>query len=112
MSQEWAALSGTRRAFNKRIYARDRATEDYVCPKCSAPIDWYLPYKDPDTEQVNVWSKSVDHITELQDGGAILDIDNATTVHLHCNTSKGAARMHARRQQTRTTIIHIDPHTL
>ena len=116
MADAWAALGRTRRTLAQQVHYRDSHTPGYVCPgrpgkPCGQPIDWDLPYRDPYTGQVNVWSKSVDHEVELQDGGAILDLDNTWSAHLRCNASKGAARRHQREREARhhtTTIIMVD----
>ena len=119
MANAWVDANQQRRNLARRVYARDKADPGYVCPgsvgrPCGRPIDWDLPYKDPDTQQVNLWSKSVDHEIELQDGGELLDLDNAVSVHLTCNSSKGAARRHQREKEERQQIgaIHIDPATI
>ncbi|WP_330438806.1 HNH endonuclease [Micromonospora sp. NBC_00821] len=116
MSEAWRALGGRRRYLARQVYARDRATPGYVCPVCTHEIDWHLPYRDPTTDAVNVKSKSVDHATELQDGGAMLDLDNCWSAHLGCNASKGAARRHERVRAHRAprtmAVIAIDPHTV
>jgi 5-methylcytosine-specific restriction endonuclease McrA len=119
MADAWAALGRTRRALASRVYHRDSNSPGYVCPggpgqPCGLPIDWDLPYKDPYTEQVNVMSKSVDHILERQDGGAILDIDNCWSAHLKCNASKGAKRRHQREREIRgeRNFIAVDLRTL
>lgn len=84
---------------SRQVYQRDRATFGYLCPRCGNPIDWELPYKDPETGQVNLWSKSVDHLHEIQDGGSVTDVDNMATTHLRCNSSKGAQRRWDRTKQ-------------
>lgn len=114
MSDAWRALGGRRRTLARQVYARDRATPGYMCPRCAHPIDWRLPYRDPDTGLVNTRSKSVDHVHETQDGGALTDLDNLTTVCLACNSSKGAARRHERERTHRapTAYIAIDPQDL
>lgn len=101
MSDAWRNLGGRRRALARQVYARDRATPGYVCPVCGHDIDWTLPYKD-ERGQVNTKSKSIDHAQELQDGGAMLDLDNCWTTHLGCNSRKGAARRHERERAQRT----------
>lgn len=95
------------------MYARDRAIPGYVCPRCSLPIDWTLPYRD-DLGQVLTQSKSVDHLHESQDGGSLTDLDNLASVHLGCNSSKGAQRRHERERESRpsTGVIIIDPASL
>lgn len=116
MNPQWSALGGLRRTLARIVYARDSSTLGYVCPgrpgrPCGKPIDWHLPYRDPHTGRVNVWSKTIDHRRELQDGGSLADPDNLASVHLTCNSSKGAARRHARqRDVTRERVtIAVDP---
>lgn len=112
----WSASHRKRMNLARQVYARDRNTPGYLCPgsptrPCAQPIDWDLPYKDPDTGRVNTMSKSVDHAQERQDGGEVWDLDNCWTAHLGCNSSKGASR---RWERTRPddTVIHIDPLTV
>ncbi|SRR6266540_1976211 len=108
MADAWAALGSRRRTLARQVYARDQATPGYRCPKCRQPIDWGLTWPDP-------MARTVGHQHELQDGGAILDLDNCWTEHLHCNSRAGATRRHQRERQARarpSTIIAIDPHTL
>jgi 5-methylcytosine-specific restriction endonuclease McrA len=116
VAKAWVDLGTRRRNIALRVYARDQQDPCYTCPKCGRSIDWGLPYKDPDTGQVNLWSKSIDHIEELQDGGELLDLANCWTAHLTCNASKGATRRHQRQREERAahtpTPLHIDPHTL
>ncbi|MEV4416132.1 HNH endonuclease [Catellatospora sp. NPDC049609] len=114
MARQWSELGGLRRTLARIVYARDSSTPGYVCPgraerPCGKPIDWTLAWPDP-------MSRSIDHVRELQDGGDIADPANLASVHLSCNASKGAARMHqrkaeARRERTRraTQVIAIDP---
>lgn len=113
MSRQWVELSGRRRTIARRVYARDRADPDYRCPQCGRPIDWTLPYKDPYTGQVNLDSKTVDHVVEIQDGGHLTDLDNLTTAHLGCNSGKGAARAAERAAERRAigseNVIAVDP---
>lgn len=120
MADAWAALGRRRRTLAQRVYHRDSNTPGYVCPgrpgkRCGLPIDWDLPYRDPYTGQVNIMSKSADHVVELQDGGSLTDLDNLVSVHLACNSGKGSARRHQREREAGyqpTTTIHVDPHTL
>lgn len=116
MSHAWRTLGGRRRTLARQVYARDRAEHDYRCPRCGQPIDWALPYRDPDTGAVDPRSKSVDHVHETQDGGALTDLDNLASVHLTCNSSKGAERRHererAQRSRQATAIIAVDPHSV
>jgi len=120
MTDAWAALGRRRRNLASQVYHRDSNTPGYTCPgsptrRCGLPIDWDLPYRDPNTGQVNTMSRSVDHAIELQDGGAILDLDNCWSAHLACNASKGSARRHQRDRETRqhtASVIIVDLHTL
>lgn len=111
MAKEWVNLPG-RETLAARVYQRDRLTDGYLCPRCMHPIDWELPYRDPDTNQVNPWYKSADHIIELQDGGSLTDIDNMETVHLRCNSSKGAARRWERNTAAVQQIVSVDAYAL
>ena len=97
----WANQGRRRRNFNARIHARDRNTPGYVCPPCGNPINWDLAWP-------HVLSKSVDHHTELQDGGAMYDPANCWTAHLGCNSSKGATRAAQRRRDDGIIIGDID----
>lgn len=104
----WAELGDRRRTYAREVYRRDRDTPGYACPKCGQAIDWALKWPDP-------MSRSVDHIIERQDGGALLDLDNGATLHLGCNSRKGAQRRHEREREQRrvnTMTIAIDPTTL
>ena len=112
MAQEWRDLGHRRFTLTRQVYARDRNTEDYLCPRCQRPIDWDLPYRDPTTEQVNLLAKSVDHHIEIQDGGSLTNLDNLFTTHLTCNSSKGAARRWQRQRQAQTIVISVDASTL
>lgn len=115
--ERWRNLGGRRRTLARMVYARDRSTPGYVCPVCSQPIDWSLPFTDPVTGAVNVWSKSVDHGEELQDGGDLTNLDNLFSAHYRCNSSKGAARRHERERAVKSQAravptISVDPTTL
>ncbi|MDG4784341.1 HNH endonuclease [Micromonospora sp. WMMD1102] len=107
MSEAWRALGGRRRTLARQVYARDRATPGYLC-HCGRPIDWTLAWPDP-------MSKSVDHVHETQDGGALTSLDNLATAHLGCNSSKGAQRRREREREQRAAqavVIAIDPRTI
>jgi len=95
MSKTWAQHGRRRRDFCARIKARDQAQPGYTCPRCGQPIDWALTWPHP-------YSASVDHAHERQDGGATFDPDNAWTMHLVCNTTKGSQRR-AQRMRDNTT---------
>lgn len=113
MSDAWRKLGGKRRTLARLVYQRDRATPGYVCRgapnrACGLPIDWSVEWPDP-------MSKTIDHDVELQDGGAMLDVDNCWTAHLGCNSSKGASRRHERGREQRaaqSAVIIVDPLTI
>ena len=68
------------------------------CWICGEYVDQSIPYKDPVTGKVNVWSKTFDHTTELDRGG------HAYAGHLshwRCNSSKGAKYGNAKRKAQR-----------
>ncbi|MEP6477837.1 MAG: hypothetical protein ABJB03_00470 [Rhodoglobus sp.] len=79
----------------EREKARCYAVETH-CRKCGKRVDKALPYKNPVTGKVNVWSKSYGHSTELDAGGHpyVGHIE-----HLHCNTSAGARYGNAKRSR-------------
>ena len=108
MSEAWRALGGRRRTLARLVYARDRSTPGYTC-HCGLPIDWTLTWPDP-------MSRTVDHVHETQDGGPLTDLDNLSTAHARCNSSKGIQRRHERERGQRTSrttaTIVIDPSTL
>lgn len=52
------------------------------CYICGGPIDYSLPYRDPLTRKVNLWSASAHHVQALVHGGDPYDIEPA---HLKCN---------------------------
>ncbi len=108
MADEWVALGRRRIGLAAAVYERDRATPGYVCPgspgrPCGLPIDWSLRFPDP-------MSRSVDHATELQDGGSLTDLANLWTAHLGCNSAKGASRRWERERAGQ--IIAVDPTTI
>jgi hypothetical protein len=53
-----------------------------------------LPYKNPRTGKVNIWSKTFGHTNELDAGGHPY-VGNLE--HLHCNSSAGARYGNAKR---------------
>ncbi|MEV6969829.1 HNH endonuclease [Hamadaea sp. NPDC051192] len=99
-TEDWAAQGRRRRTFCAQIIARDKDIPGYICPRCGQPIDWNLIHP-------HLRSASVDHITERQDGGALFDPDNAWTMHLECNSSKGAKRAAQRRREQGTIIVEL-----
>ena len=76
----------------KRVYANETH-----CRKCGHPVDMTLPYRDPDTGRINVWSKSYGHTDELDAGGHPY---TGGLEHLHCNTSAGATYTNQKRSTT------------
>lgn len=70
----------------ERVKARCFATETH-CRKCGRPVDKTLPYRDPITGRVNIWSKTFGHSEELDAGGHPY---RGNLEHLHCNSSAGA----------------------
>lgn len=70
------------------VYARRRP-----CCRCGQPIDYGLPYRDPDTGTVNPDSKSVDHYPHPLSTHPHLAEDpaNLAAAHLRCNTSAGTS---------------------
>ena len=79
----------------ERAKARCFATES-VCWRCGGPVDMTLPYRDPITGEVNVWSKSFDHTVELDAGGAPYQ---GRLAHLKHNTSAGARYGNKKRER-------------
>lgn len=77
----------------ERAKARVYANETHCC-RCGREVDKTLPYRDPVTGKVNIWSKSFEHLTELDAGG---DPYDGHLAHLHCNTSLGARYGNAKR---------------
>lgn len=82
-----AGRSGRRwRALVQRVRARDR-----VCYRCRQPIDWSVPYRDPETGEVNPDSGSVDHVVPLSIRPDLAeDLANLAAAHLQCNQAAGA----------------------
>jgi len=78
----------------ERVKDHVYATRTHCC-RCGLPVDLSLPYRDPVTGRVNRWSKSIEHLTELdREQGNPYEVDLA---HLHCNTSHGARYGNAKR---------------
>lgn len=90
----------------ERAKARVYATETH-CRKCGQLVDKTLPYRDPLTGKVNIWSKSYGHATELDAGGHPYV---GHLEHLHCNTSAGAEYGNTKRRNTpdRTLLTSDD----
>lgn len=68
------------------------------CRKCGKKVDKTLPYRDPITGRVNIWSKTYGHATELDAHGHPY---KGHLEHLHCNSSAGAAYGNAKRARQR-----------
>jgi 5-methylcytosine-specific restriction endonuclease McrA len=68
-----------------------KATLPRVCTICNR-------YLDPDLHPNHKHAATVDHITELQDGGDPYDPSNLTLVCRSCNSSKGNRNQRRRRQ--------------
>lgn len=81
----------------RRLKDRVYATETH-CRKCGGLVDKTLPYRDPYTGKVNVWSKSLGHVDELDAGGHPY---RGHLEHLHCNSSAGQAYGEAKRRAAR-----------
>lgn len=77
----------------QRAKARVYEEETHCC-RCGQWVDKSLPYKDPVTGKVNIWSKSFEHLIELDRGG---DPYDGHLAHVHCNTSEGARYVNAKR---------------
>ena len=70
----------------QRARAQVFATETH-CHRCGHEVDKTLPYRDLDTGQINRWSKTFGHTTELDAGG---DPYDGHLEHWYCNISAGA----------------------
>ena len=69
-----------------RVKAQVYATETH-CVRCGQPVDLDLPYRDPATGKVNLWSKTIEHLDELDNESNPYDVHLA---HLKCNVTDGA----------------------
>jgi hypothetical protein len=69
----------------RRLVAKVLAPDPLRCGICGRLIDKSLPKSDP-------WSKCVDHIIAIIDGGEPLDPLNTQPAHLWCNLDKEARR--------------------
>lgn len=56
------------------------------CIRCGLPVDKSLPYRDPVSREVNLWSKSTDHYpVPIARGGPVFEHWNLRLAHLKCN---------------------------
>ncbi|MCA1693634.1 MAG: HNH endonuclease [Actinobacteria bacterium] len=67
----------------------DIAAQRRPCWICGQRINYQLPYRDPWTGAVNVWSYTVHHIVPIVADGAPLDPKNCVPSHLNCNQRVG-----------------------
>lgn len=73
-----------RRGRYGRPYLRVRAlvlAEESDCWVCGYPVDKARRFPDP-------WSATLDHVTPLCDGGAVLARENLRLAHFRCNRSR------------------------
>lgn len=71
--------------------AREWVIDTYdTCCLCKQAVDKTIPYRDPNTGRVNIWSKTVHHLDPLATGGDLLNRERLRLAHLHCNSSAGA----------------------
>lgn len=81
----------------QRVYASILAPDPLWCGLCGYRIDKRLPSTDP-------WSKTVDHIIEIIDGGAELDPSNMQAAHRACNLEKEGKRKTAQAGRRRAWL--------
>jgi len=75
------------------------------CWICGIEVDKNLPYKDPQTGEVNLWSKSLDHIVPCSARPDLaLAEHNARLAHLRCNTSRGDGTKRSRKIALVTSV--------
>lgn len=77
-----------------RAWRRARARvlrEQTSCARCGEPVDKSLPLRNEDGT-TNLRSASVDHVTSVATGGALLAQSNLQLMHLGCNIAKGDGR--------------------
>lgn len=77
------------------------APDPLWCGICGYRIDKHLPATDP-------WSRTVDHIVEIIDGGAELDPDNLQPAHRECNNAKESRRKTAQAGRRRAWLTDDD----
>lgn len=107
MAARWAGRKGRRwRALCTQVYADPHETH---CVRCGRWVDKTLTGCAPQ-------SRSVDHITALDQGGHPYSRDNVAIAHFGCNSAHGArVRWDKHRRITHTPgrlIVDIDPATL
>lgn len=99
MARKWAWVYVDARW--KRLCAQVYEEETH-CRYCGGYVDQRIPARRP-------MSKSVDHILDLDRGGAPFDRDNAGLAHYGCNSRAGAVALankrHAERRARTPAII-------
>ena len=78
----------------RRAMLAQAAAENWSCHRCGLPIDYTLPYRDPNTGRVNKGSATADHIHRVIHGGTE-DTGNPADLapaHQRCNSSDGATQ--------------------
>lgn len=73
----------------KRLVAEVKARRTPACCRCGQPLDYAIPYRDPETGAVNTDYVSVDHYPHPLTTHPHLAEDpaNLAPAHLDCNTS-------------------------
>lgn len=86
----------------RRLVRQIRSEQRPLCCRCHQPIDYSIPYRDPDSGNVNPWCFSVDHYPHPLSTHPHLaeDYSNLDAAHLTCNQSHGDGR--SRHKQKRT----------
>jgi 5-methylcytosine-specific restriction endonuclease McrA len=73
----------------KQLRKQIRATETR-CYRCGMPIDWTIPYRDPDSGIINPDSGTVEHIQALSKNPLLAeDRGNLGASHWSCNLRAG-----------------------
>lgn len=86
----------------RRVQALVFADETH-CWICGTWVDQSLP-------AVHAWSRTVDHVHQLRDGGDALDRANCRLAHRGCNTGR-ANKLRAKGKARRGQLI-VDPNTI
>ena len=75
----------------ERLKAQVRARETH-CWQCGQPIDWTIPYRDPDTGAVNADAGTVEHINPRSTHPHLAeDPANLGASHRRCNLQAGTS---------------------